>query len=104
MTLGRTDADLKGSNGKVAIPAGSNIVFDIVSTAIVGGQSTVVFRISAADFGGHHYIVDPGAEVTFTGAKAGTPAAKLQGATIHLQDQAYMGFKAVKPVTFHFSK
>jgi len=104
LTLGRMDADLKGSNGKIAIPAGSNVVFAIVSTGKVDGQVTVVFKLSSADFGGHHYIVDEGAEVTFTGPKAGTPAAKIQGVNVHLQDQTFMGFKAVKPVTFHLSK
>jgi hypothetical protein len=104
LTLGRMDADLKGSNGKIAIPAGSNIVFNIVSTGKVDGRVTMVFEVSSADFGGHHYIVNEGAEVTFTGPKEGTPAAKTQGLNIHLQDQAYMGFKAVKPVTFRLSK
>jgi hypothetical protein len=104
MTLGRADADLKSPNGKIAVPAGSNIVFDIVETGKAGGQTTMVFRISAADFGGNHYIVDPGVEVTFTGPKEGTPAAKVQGLNIHLQDGALMNFKAVKPVTFHLSK
>jgi hypothetical protein len=104
MTLGRADADLKAPNGKIAVPAGSNIVFDIVETGKVGGQTTMVFRISAADFGGNHYIVDPGVEVTFAGPKEGTPAAKVQGLNIHLQDGALMNFKAVKPVTFHLSQ
>jgi hypothetical protein len=104
LTLGRMDADLKGSNGKIAIPAGSNVVFNIASTGKVDGRVTMVFEISSADFGGRHYIVDTGAEVTFTGPKEGTPAAKTQGLNIHLQDQTYMGFKAVKPVTFRLSK
>lgn len=104
MTLGRMDADLKGPDGRIAVPAGSNVVFNIASTERVDGRTTMVFELSAADFGGRHYIVDDGADVTFTGPKAGTPAAKAQGLNVHLQDQTYMGFKAVKPVTFRLSK
>ena len=104
MTLGRMDADLTTPNGIVAVPAGANVVFDIVGNGKVDGRTTMIFRISTADFGGNHYIIKEGAEVTFTGPKEGTPAARAQGLNVHLQDGTFMGFKAVKPVLFRLSR
>ncbi|HEY5381479.1 MAG TPA: hypothetical protein VIJ65_04440, partial [Acidobacteriaceae bacterium] len=110
LSLGVLDADVKGPGGKVVLPAGANVTIQLVEEKNVDGRITMTFELGSLDFGGRHYVIasakgglEPGARVTFTGAKAGTPEAKLRGLNVHLDNQSYMGFKAETPIVVTLS-
>ena len=104
IALGVTDADVKGPDGKVAIPEGANVTIITREVKIADGYVQMQFELGSADFNDQHYVIssakgglEPSAVVTFLGAKYGSPEAKAKGLHIHLEDQTYMGFKAVTP-------
>jgi hypothetical protein len=110
LSLGVLDADVK-LGGKVAIPAGTNVTMELVDTKTVDGRTSMIFQLGSADFGNRHYLfttakggLEPGAVVTFTGAKDGSQEAKAHGLTVHLDDQSFMAFKAASPVILKASQ
>ena len=111
LALGTMDSDVKSPEGKVLIPAGANVSFLVRDKKVVSDQIQMEFELASADFNGRHYMIssvkggsEPGAVVTFTGAKAGSPEAKLRGENIHLDDHALMVFKAETPTVFRVSQ
>ena len=108
--LGLTDADVKNQAGEVVVPEHSNVTIGLVENKTVDGRISLRFGLGAVDFDGRHYVVspakggsEPGVTVAFTGAKEGSPEAKAHGLNVHLDNQAYMGFKAATPVVLKLS-
>lgn len=102
--VGTTDSDVK-LGGKVAIPAGSNVSFELIENTKTDGRLSMTFELGTVDFGNRHYIFEPakpGPEhaivVTFQGAKEGTPEAKDHGLNAHLENNSLMEFKAATAV------
>jgi hypothetical protein len=106
LALGVMDEEVKGPGGKVAIPKGASVLFELVESKKAGDQITMVFQLASADFGGHHYRIGssegamaPGARLTLTGAKENSPEGRARGTNIHVDDQGFILFKAVSPIT-----
>lgn len=104
--LGFLDADIKGPGGGVMIPKGANVTFMVKDQSIVGGRLSMTFELTTADYGGHHYMITPGAVMTVTGEKnvaAYTGEALPVGKRIHLDDNSALSFTAATPITFKLS-
>jgi hypothetical protein len=109
-SVGTLDADVK-SGGKVVVPRGANVTIVLADQKITDGRISMRFELGSADFGGHHYLIasrkgglEPGAVVTYTGEKEGTPEAKLRGTNVHLDDHDLMIFKAASATGFTLSQ
>jgi hypothetical protein len=105
--LGVFDADIRNPKGAVMIPKGANVTFIVKDQGTTGGRLSMTFELSSADYGGHHYLITPGAVVTVTGEKdvvAYTKEAAARGKPIHLDDNSALLFKAATPITFKLSK
>ena len=110
LSLGTTDFDVKVGS-KVVIPGGASVTMERIDHKQVDGQVSLSFELRSADFQNHHYVFESsesgtpaGLLVTFTGAKSGTPEAKVRGINVHLETQTFMGFKATAPVTLKRSE
>lgn len=110
-SLGLMDADVKDSKGNVLIPQGASVVIVVREEKKVDGVISMTFELGSADFEGRHFLIssakgglEPGARVTFTGAREGSAEAKSHGVHVHLEDQTYMGFKAETPVNLRVSQ
>jgi len=101
--LGVLDADIKSPKGVILIPKGANVTFSVKDQRTADGRLAMTFELGSADYGGHHYVITPGAVVTVTGEKDGSPEAAVRGKSIHLEDNSAMMFKAATPVTFKLS-
>ena len=104
--LGVLDADIKGSNGVVMIPKGANITFAIKDQSSADGRLAMTLELTTADYGGHHYVITPGAVMTVTGEKdfdAYTRKAAHHGKPIHIDDNSALSFIATAPVVFKLS-
>jgi hypothetical protein len=106
LAVGAADADVKGPGGKIAIPAGANVLFELLETKNVNGQVTMTFQLDSADFGGHHYRIastegalSSGARITLLGAKENSPEARVRGTNVHVDARGLIVFKAVTPIT-----
>lgn len=103
MSVGLTDSDVKGPDGKVVIPAGSNVTMSLRELRKEDNRIRMTFELESADFLGHHYTFlsakspELGATVSYLGAQDGSQEAKTAGTNIHLEDQTYMAFKAQTP-------
>lgn len=111
ITLGRTDSDVTAPGGKVLIPAGANVTITVREKKVVAGRMEMEFELGSADFYDHHYLVssakgslEPGAVVTFQGAQASSPEARLRGENVHLDDGSLMEFKTATPTIFRPSQ
>lgn len=107
IALGVLDADVKGPDGKVALPRGASVTFVLRDEKTVDGQIQMQFELTSADFDSRHYLIssarsnlEPGAVVTFSGPREGSPEAGVRGTNVHLDDQTLMAFKAVTPTLF----
>ncbi len=109
LSVGILDVDVK-LGGKVEIPGGSNLTMEMLETKTVDGRTSMTFQLASADFGNRHYLFssakagEPGAVVTFTGAKDGSAEAKQRGVNVHLDDNSYMEFKAASPIVLRASQ
>jgi len=110
-SIGTMDAAIKDRNGAILVPEGANVVMTLLEVKKTDGRVSMTFELVAADFNGGHYVIssakgtlEPGARATFNGSREGTPEAKLTGINVHLDDRAFMGFKAVTPVVFKHSQ
>lgn len=109
-SVGFIDQDVH-AGGKVALPRGASVTIMYMDKTSGDGRITMKFELGSADFGGRHYIMssvkgglEPGAVVSFTGAKEGTPEAKARGVDVHLDDRSFMVFKAATPTSMRLSQ
>ena len=105
--LAAMDADAKGPDGKVLIPADASVTLEVRERRVVDGRISMQFELSTVDFGNRHYIVssakgesEPGPVLTMMGAEPRTPDAKLRGPNLHVDDHSLMLFKSYDP---HFT-
>jgi hypothetical protein len=110
LSLGTTDFDTKVGT-KVVIPGGASVTLERIDNKPVDGQISLTFELRSADFQNHHYVFESaeggsaaGLLITFKGAKSGTAEAKERGTNVHLESEAFMGFKATVPVTLKRSE
>jgi len=111
IALGRMDTDIKNSKGAVLIPEGANVTFTLRNESIVDGRVVMQFELGTTDFNNRHFIIssskggtEPGATVSFTGPKEGSPEAKARGKSVHLDDNSAMPFKAETALVFKLSQ
>lgn len=110
LSLGIMESDVE-VGGKVEIPQGTNVTIEFLEKKKEDGRISMSFQLASADFGDRHYVFaspkgghEPGAVVTFTGAKTGSPEATGRGPDVHLEDRTYMGFKAASPILLKASQ
>lgn len=111
LALGVMDAAVKSPAGKVLVPEGANVTIELLEERQADGRTSMVFELASADFDGRHYVItsakgglEPGIRAIFTGAKDGTPEAKAHGLNVHVEDHAYMPFKAESTVLMKLSQ
>ena len=109
-SVGTVDRDVL-VGGKVALPRGASVTIMYTDKSTADGRNSMKFELGAADFGGRHYIMssvkgglEPGALVTYSGAKDGSPEAKARGLEVHLDDRSLMVFKAANPTILRLSQ
>ncbi len=109
--LAAMDADAKGSNGNVLIPAGASVTLTVREKKEVAGRMSMQFELGTVDFGNRHYIVtsakgesEPGAVVPLMGAAPGSPEAKLRGTSLHVDEHSLLLLKTVSPTVLKVSQ
>jgi hypothetical protein len=109
--VGSMDSDVKSADGKVLIPAGANVAFDVRDKKGVSNRLEMDLEIVSADFNNHHYIVssaksgtDPGAIAIFTGPETGSKEALARGTAVHIDSDSVMTFKAETPIVLKISE
>ncbi len=110
-SLGVIDSDVRSGDGKRVLPAGASVTMVLVESRKVDGRQTMTFELGSADFGGSHYVINAtkggnteGARITYNAAKEGTREGTERGLNIHIDDGAFMGFKALNAVTIRPSQ
>jgi hypothetical protein len=103
-TLAAMDADAKGPDGKVLIPAGATVTLRVREKKVVAGRVSMEFELGTVDFGNRHYMMtsakgesEPGPILTIMGAEPRSPEAKLRGENLHLDDHSLLLFKTTAP-------
>ncbi len=111
LSVGVVDSNIKSPESASVIPEGSNVTMVLMNKTKVDGRVAMVFELATADFGGRHFIVssarggsEPGARVTVSGAKEGSPEAKARGLAVHVDDNSVLEYKALTPVVFKVSQ
>jgi hypothetical protein len=106
IALGILDEDIKSPSGVTLIPEGASVTFAVKDEKNADGRLSMTFELTTADYGGHHYLITPGAVMTITGERdtvAYTGEAAARGKPIHLESRSSMLFKASSPITFKLS-
>lgn len=100
---GTVDEDVS-VGGKVVIPQGASVTTVVADKKTADGRKSIRFEVGAVEFGGHHYTIESGKggleqglTVSYTGAKEGSPEAKVHGLEVHVDSGSLMEFKAVSP-------
>ena len=96
--VAKVDADVHGSDGGLALPAGSNALLTVVGMGKVKGISSLSLALYSVDVNGHQYRFIEGdtrkAVAVFT--EDGGNGAMHR--TVHLSESSVVNFKLVAPV------
>lgn len=105
--VGIVDADVRGPDGVVIVPAETVVVMNVRDLSNINGTVTLTMEVASVRIGERTFTVastaggnQPGIVAAFTGAREGSPESKTQGTAVHLNDQAFMDFRSATAVTF----
>jgi hypothetical protein len=104
ISLGVLDAAVKSADGRITMPEGASVTILVRGQKIADNRVQMELELGSADFDGHHYQIlsaqsalEPGAVVTLIGPQLGSKEAKIHPLNVHIEDQAYLAFKASTP-------
>jgi hypothetical protein len=99
--MGIVESDVNGTDGRVAIPAGSHVAVIVRESSRKNSISTLQLGLYSINIGGHQYVMSDGVKDSATLLLTEDAGRGPGHTSVHVEYGASLAFKLAEPVQLH---